>query len=234
MVFFANGLAQTDTNFNGWTIYNGDHPISAKWGVHLEGQWRRHDSFLKWQQLLLRPGINYQMNSVLQLTLGYGFIKTHRYGDFPSQFPFPEHRLYEQAVFRHGAGSMRFSHRLRLEQRYIGVKQEQADGQAQQIGWRYQNRFRYSVKATIPLKRQSDWFWALYNEIKFNFGENKGPRAFDQNRAYAAIGRRLDRHNTLEVGYLNQYLAQRNGRIFENNHTLQLTWFCVVPFRKDR
>jgi len=36
-------------NFHGWWNYFGDHPIGgSKWGVHLEGQWRRHDVAARW------------------------------------------------------------------------------------------------------------------------------------------------------------------------------------------
>ena len=51
-----------DHNAHGWFNYFGDHPISdSKWGLHLEGQYRRHNVITQWQQLLLRPGVNYQL-----------------------------------------------------------------------------------------------------------------------------------------------------------------------------
>ena len=85
----------TDNNANGWYMYFGDHPIAkSKWGLHLEGQWRRADLGLKWQQLLLRPAVNYQLHKKVALTGGYGFIQTHGYGDFPLPATAPEHRFF--------------------------------------------------------------------------------------------------------------------------------------------
>jgi len=41
-----------------WFNYFGNQAISKHWGLHLEGQFRRDDFGAKWQQLLLRPGVN--------------------------------------------------------------------------------------------------------------------------------------------------------------------------------
>ena len=61
--------AATDDNANAWFMYFGDHPIaSSKWGIHLEGQWRRTDLGLQWQQYLLRPAVNYQLTKNVMLT----------------------------------------------------------------------------------------------------------------------------------------------------------------------
>ena len=104
------------------------------------------------------------------------------------------------------------------------------DTQGDPLGWRYQNRFRYMGKATVPVKGK--WFAAFYNEIFFNIAPNKGPRTFDENRAYAALGRRVGRSNSFEIGYLYQLVAQRNGVVNEHNHTLQFAWFSRTPFAR--
>ncbi|MEO7653352.1 MAG: DUF2490 domain-containing protein, partial [Bryobacteraceae bacterium] len=92
-----------DHNNHGWYMYFGDHQVRGKWGAHLEGQWRRHDVVTRWQQLLLRPGVNYQVSKSTLLTLGYAYVKTHRYGGFPANHPFPEHRVYQQVWIKHKA-----------------------------------------------------------------------------------------------------------------------------------
>ena len=57
-------------------------------GIHLDGQWRRHNQITRGQQLLLPPAIDYE------ITAGYAFIATYRYGGLPVAFPFAEHRIY--------------------------------------------------------------------------------------------------------------------------------------------
>src|SRR3954453_10889501 len=116
----APSIAQTDSNFHGWLMYFGDHPVSDRWGVHLEAQFRRTNGGLAPQQLLLRPALNFSVNSHLMLTGGYGYVRTSRYGDFPAPAAFPENRFFEQGLIRHKLGKVGIQHRLRLEQRLIG------------------------------------------------------------------------------------------------------------------
>lgn len=211
-------------------MYFGDHPLAAKskWGLHLEGQWRRHDVVTRWQQLLLRPGVNYEVSKNLVLTAGYGYITTHRYGDYPTAVPFPEHRIFQQALVKQPIGKWALSHRYRLEQRFLGEKRALAGGAREFVRWRHENRFRYMFRIMHPIK--GPWSVALYDEFFLNFGRNVASNVFDQNRAYAALAHSLGKSSRLEVGYLNQIVQQRNGRIFENNHTLQVAIYSTLPF----
>ena len=225
--------AATDNNANVWFMYFGDHPFSktSKWGLHLEGQWRRADAGLKWQQLLLRPAVNYQLNKKVALTGGYGFIQSHGYGDFPSPATAPEHRFFEQVSITQRFKKLDFQNRLRFEQRNLGVMAKQSNGEFDRIGWRYENRFRYMLRTNVPLKvGGGKYYVGLYDEILFNYGKNVAKNVFDQNRAYAALDRNLGHETKLEVGYLEQTVQHRDGLVFEHNHTLQIAIYSKLPF----
>jgi Protein of unknown function (DUF2490) len=228
------GLAQdrvSTTNAHAWFNYFGDHPLSNRWELHLEGQWRRHDLGLQWQQLLLRPGVNYEVNENLILTAGYAFVDTFQYGDYPTAYRFPEHRLFEQILLKHKAGSVDIQHRYRLEQRYLG---ERSDPAIERIdGWRYENRFRYLMRANIPITSNKKHYLGIYDEFFINFGRNVAANIFDQNRAYVALGLPIARGTKLEIGYMLQTIQQRNGRIFEYNNTLMVSLFSNLPFFKN-
>ncbi|MFL6463453.1 MAG: DUF2490 domain-containing protein [Bryobacteraceae bacterium] len=229
----ASAQTVQDTNAHAWFMYFGDHPVSDKWGIHLEGQARRANTGLTWQQLLLRPGVNYQLNPNLMLTAGYAYVRSWPYGDYPAKAPFPEHRFFEQALIRHKIKQIPIQHRLRLEQRLIATVPAP---QAEVEGWQTRNRFRYMLRGDIPLPMkingQKRFGIALYDEFFVQFGANRGIRYLDQNRAYGALTYKLTKSNRLEFGYLHQYIPQRNGLIVEHNHTLQFAWFSVTPFRK--
>ncbi len=231
-----SGQRVSDSNLNGWFMYFGDHPISPKWGVHLEGQWRRNDVINRWQQLLLRPAINLEVNPNLVLTGGYAYVKSYPYGDFPARDSFPEQRIFQQLLLKHRLGRVDVQHRYRLEQRFIGQVLRSAIGSPAVDSWRYQNRFRYFVKAAVPLSdsKESQWYLGFYDEVFLHFAPNSGASVFDQNRAYAALGRKLSRTERIEVGYMNQTLIHRSGRVQETNHTLQVSFFSVAPFRFAR
>jgi hypothetical protein len=225
-------------NYNGWYMYFGDHPVrDGPWGVHLEGQWRRHDAITKGQQLLLRPGVNYEVSENLLLSAGYAFVDTFRYGEFPVSERFPEHRVFQQALLRHSVGRAGLSHRYRLEQRFLGEVSRDQAGERQVDRWRHENRFRYMFRVAVPLQgdriETGKWYLALYDEVFVNFGKNVAANLFDQNRAYAALGYAAFRASRIELGYLNQLVQQRNGRILEVNHTVQVGWFSTLSFGGD-
>lgn len=88
-------------------------------------------------------------------------------------------------------------------------------------------------RVVFPIKGK--WSVALYDEIFVNFGKNVAANTFDQNRAYAALVYTLPKKSRLEIGFMEQSLQQRNGRVIENNHTLMVSIFSAMPFgnRKD-
>jgi hypothetical protein len=224
-------FADSEHNPNAWFMYFGDHPVAgSRWGVHLEGQWRRTDLGGAWQQLLLRPGVNYQISKSTSVTFGYGFIETHPYGDRPALANFPEHRIFEQLAYTRKVGKLDLTSRFRLEQRNIGTLAPKPGGGFHTTDYRYENRVRYMARTTIPFSSGSKNFVALYDEILFNFGKNVDRNVFDQNRAYIAYGRKLGRETNLEIGFLEQTVQRRGGTYFEHNHTLQVAIYSRLPF----
>ena len=153
-----------DPNLHAWVVYAGDHAIAGRWGLHLEGQWRRHDAGVRPQQLLLRPAVNYQLSRDVALSAGYAYVTTHRYGEYPVQAAFPEHRGYQQATGQHRAGRLELLHRARAEQRWLRQRSLSPDGNRLDRTWRYQNRFRYMLRLVVPLKT-APWYFAASNEL---------------------------------------------------------------------
>jgi hypothetical protein len=220
-----------DSNGNLWTNYVGDHQIgSGPWGIHLEAQMRRADMGDHWQQLLLRPGVNYTISPTLSLSAGYAFVDTYRYGDFPAVATFPEHRLWEQVTWTHKGASLEWIHRFRLEQRRIGEMGLGDDGDYEVKNFRFENRFRYMLRTSIPLTSSGRTYLALWDEVFFNFGSNVSRNYFDQNRAFVGLGYKVTPTNRLEAGFLEQTLQRRGGNIWENNHTLAIWWLSKTPF----
>lgn len=235
----AGAHAQSDnrsntSNTNAWLMYFGNHKVSDRWGIHAEVQWRRHDLLSADQQLLLRTGVDYYTRGNNRLTAGYGFIRTHPYGEFGAPGDFPEHRIWQQFLTSQSIGRVSLSHRYRLEQRFIGNANS-----GSMEGGRYENRMRYMAKITVPIG--NDWekpmFFAVYDEVMLNFGKDVGYNLFDQNRVYGAFGFTITQQIKLEAGYLYQLVQLRSldstsrNRI-ENNHTLQIGVFSTLPLMK--
>lgn len=222
-----------DSNSHLWLNYVGDHPLGdGPWGVHLEAQVRRADFGGSWQQLLIRPAINYTISPAWSVSLGYAYVNTYRYGEFPALDSFPEHRIWQQASYTHKALRLEWQHRFRLEQRFIGELGADGRGGFEVENFRYENRFRYMLRTTIPLTADEKTYLALWDEVFFNFGSNVSGNHFDQNRAFIGIGRKLSDTSRLEVGWLEQTLQRRGGTIWEDNHTLAVWLTSKWPFGK--
>jgi hypothetical protein len=234
--FFISAQKEIVSQQNAWVMYTGNHQLSNKWGVHTEYQWRRSDGFSQWQQSLLRIGVDYYAKSSLQLTAGYGWIKSFPYGQQPIPKAFNEHRIWEQAIIKSPIGRVDIQHRYRLEQRFLEDWMSDASNTNWTMnGYNVRQRLRYRLFAAVPLSRK-EWsdntlFLALYDEPFLGFGKGIGKNILDQNRLYFALGWRFNKDLNVQIGYLNQYIVKSDGVKAERNHTLQIGLTYNVDFR---
>ncbi|MFI5203046.1 MAG: DUF2490 domain-containing protein [Flavobacteriales bacterium] len=228
---------QYTTNLNGWYMYVGDHKFSNHWGVHLEAQFRRNEVITNPQQLLLRTGLNFHFNPQVFVTLGYCFVETYPYGEFPVKSTFPEHRLWQQLQFKNTHGSLEWISRFRMEERFSNLPVLTTDTTYQPGDAVYTNRFRLLNRFSVPFNgkiiEDKSFYISVYDEIFIGFGKNVGLNLIDQNRAYMAIGYKIPGVGRLEIGYLNQLVVKSDGIKIENNHTLQLGLSSVISFKKE-
>ncbi len=184
-----------------WLMYFGTHRISDPFSIHTEVQYRTYEFGSNFNQLLLRTGLNYHFADNAMATLGYGNIPSDgTFLDPEGEKNSKEHRIYEQLAFKNSLGKVDFSHRYRLEQRFLesatGVKDTQ-------------HRMRYLLRLTYPLNAQ--WFLTAYDEIFINLQEP----LFGQNRLYAALGYKVNSSISLEMGYLKNHFTGANFDRFQ-------------------
>ena len=213
----------TADNHNLWLNYVGDHPIAGPWGIHLEMQNRRSDWGGDWQQILVRPGVNFDYSPTLRFSAGYAYVETFSNGEYPAAADFPENRAWEQVLQKFKWLGLDCQQRLRLEQRWIGEMGKDASGEDYELkDWRSENRIRYMLRTEIPLTDDHKSYVALWDEVFFNFGGNVVGNHFDQNRAFLGLGRKLTDTTRLEVGYMEQTIQRRGGEIQDNDHTISV------------
>lgn len=238
LTFTQSRIHQTGNNTNVWITYNGDHKISEKWGLHFDGHIRRNQFLRKPQQLLLRPGINYHLNSNITLGVGYAYVYTSAYGIFPSPTAFPENRFWEQVQIKTQFQKTEWISRLRLEQRFVNSPVKNALGVYKPGNAVYTHRFRLLNRLSIPLKGKiispGSTYFTIMDELMINAGKNIGLNIFDQNRAYLAIGYFSPTLGKIELGYMLQRIIKADGIRIENNNTLQLTLNSTAAFFKKK
>lgn len=229
--YFIPAISQntriSDPNTIGWFTNTTTLAFSKSFSGHFEFQWRRDKLVKTWQQGVYRFGINYVVNPKLTLRVGYGFIETFNYGDYPIQAAgktFPEHRMYQLASLNDQNGRFEMTHRFILEQRWTGRFTNPAFKYADD--YVFTNRFRYMfrIQTAIGKKTIADKtpYLALYDEILLGFGKNVNENVYDQNRLGALLGYRFNKTFRIEGGFMQQLLQlgrEINGRnVFQYNN----------------
>lgn len=227
----------------GWYNYFGTFMVSKKMSLHTEYQWRRSDIISKWQQSLLRVGINYHVNPRLLFRIGYGWIETYPYGEIPLNSlgrDFTEHRLFQMIQLTHKEGIVDISHRWMLEQRFVGRYSTASVSKEDEFPLLH--RFRYMLRLQAPLKgkelKDKSLYVAAYDEVFIGFGKNVNANVFDQNRIGLLLGYRYNKNFRIEAGYLNQHLQfgrQIGGKnVFQDNHGIIINANLGLHLRKKK
>ncbi len=236
----AQNTRLNDENNVGWYAFFGTWKLNSKFDLHTEYQWRRDQTISTWQQSLLRLGVNYNHSPTVTFHLGYGWIETFRYGDYPtvpSGGIVPEHRLYQMVLLRNPAKPFGIVHRFMLEQRFVGRLAPENVEEVEE--WVYTHRFRYRIRLDLPLKgatlEDKELYAAAFNEILIGFGKNVNENVFDQNRLAFLLGYRFSPAVRLEAGYMNQILQQgrevNNQSVFQHNHALLINLFANINLK---
>jgi len=222
-----NAFAQRLSTYNdiGWYNVFGTINVSKHISIIPEFQWRRNNIITDWQQLLARAGVQYHFNKGGTAAILYCFTMSYPIGDYPwGPYPFPEHRITEQVGFTGSTGIFNFSHRLRLEQRWLGqINQKAESGKVE--SWMYLNRVRYQLRTEVALNRpkieDKTFYLAAFDEIFIGFGKNVNQNVFDQNRLGLLGGYRFNKNLRMEAGYLNQIVQQpapvNNQQVYQYN-----------------
>jgi len=226
----------SEKNNIGWFAYTGTFQLSDKIGIHTEYQWRRDNYVENWQQGLLRVGVNYKLRPEIDLRIGYAWAETYPYGEYPINGfgkDFTEHRAYEMVTFKNKYTSVDISHRLMLEQRWVGRYSDAS--MTSEDSFIFTNRLRYMFRMQFPIAKNG-LYLAVYDEIFCGFGENIGENIFDQNRFGALIGMPLTKNFRLEGGYLNQIVQlgrEIDGKnVFHNNNGFIVSGIFNFDLRK--
>lgn len=219
--FFALGQNDRiqDHNTIAWGQLFTTIKLNKNWDVLAEYQWRRTEGVKYWQQSLLRSALQYNINPHLSAAVGYGWIETFPYGDYPiaANGTFPEHRIHEQLQLKSAFDKLVLSQRLRIEQRWIGRRAPVEERDIED--WVFSHRFRYLLRLQHPIVQAEGFtlYTAAADEVFVSAGKNVGANTFDQNRLMLIVGSKLHKNVALEAGYIKQTVFQ--GRRV-NNHTI--------------
>ncbi len=197
-----------------WGMLFTTNQISEKLSIHAEAQYRTYEFGTNFNQLLLRTALNYHISENAMASFGYGYITTDTaFEEFDGEKNVTENRLYEQFVLKSSLGNFKFSHRYRLEQRFINRPFGENTTE---------HRARYFLRVTYPLN--DTWFLTAYDEIFINLQND----FFGQNRLYGAVGYNFNKNVSTQVGYL------KNDFSVDTYDRFQVALFIKTDLRKKK
>jgi hypothetical protein len=198
---FAQAQNDGQQDLGSWAMLFTKNKISEKMSIHAEAQYRNYEFGSNFNQLLLRTALNYDISDKAMASFGYGYITTDGTFEEPEgEENTIENRIYQQLVLRNNIGKLKFSHRYRLEQRFINRPITGNDTE---------HRARYFLRLTYPLSKR--FYLTAYDEVFINL---QAP-TFGQNRLYGALGVNLNANMRFETGFLKNHIGNRNFERFQ-------------------
>ena len=231
--FSAFSQAEKEVNEQAqfWTSINSTWRFSDHWGVMGDFHIRR-TNFLKDPNFyFVRAGGVYWFNDKMSLA-GGGAALWYAVEDETEGFNYAlEKRIYQQLLWRSVNGRARFLQRIRNEQRWHQVLND--DGSVDRV--RFSNRVRLLFSASIRIFEDAKKpRLVLSDEILFHFGNEIVYNTFDQNRFFVGINHRLNKNLSFDFGYMAVYQQKYNGYQYDLNHTLRLFFYLSPDLRKKK
>jgi hypothetical protein len=221
LIFFTKSFGQEthgDPEF--WFLMLNHYKIDDQWAVGNELHIRRTAFMSDQKQFILRPFVNFKPGESVVYSVGYSYIKTQPYGEYPLPDALPEHNFWEQVTVNQSLGKTTLSHRYRMEHRYQGnLIERPPSGNVEVDGYNFSNRFRYRLTLRKPIN--DDYFIHIFDELWVSADRNFKQAAYNQNWIYLGMGRNVGNGN-IQLAYLHQHAS--SGGIVERHPTLQLTF----------
>ena len=176
-------------------------------------------------QLYIQPSIIYKFSPNVNTSFSYTYQRNNPLTDDYSN----EHRIWEQIIFGHNVQKLRFTHRIRFEQRFIeNVKTGE---------YPLATRLRYQFGTNFPLQGKTldkgEFYFNTYNEFYFSLTGIKNA-TYSENWSYAGIGYNFGVMGRLEIGYLLQFAVRNTAQDVRIFNLLQTTWITNFNFLQKK
>lgn len=162
--------------------------------------------------------LSYKISSKSSVTGSYVYQRANVvYDNFVN-----ENRFYLQAKFKHSVGKLALTHRIRFDGRFIH------DRSLNQTPFTHRVRYLIGVERFIS----TNIYLTAYEEAFFNTFENPVV-IYAENWTYAAVGRKLNKKNKVELGLLYITWNVANKSWF-NQYYMQASWISHIDLRKTK
>lgn len=238
MIFYKGYSQEISNNTNLWLHYSGKNKFSEKLSVTLEASLRFADGFSEKQQWFIRPSVDYQFSKSFTASVGYTYYDTYVYGEIPmNKITIPEHHVWIQGTFNHNLSDFKFTHRLRDENRFVGIVAANNQGDLEISNFEYRNRLRYMFLVNHPLIKKDDktkLFALAGDEVFVNVGVKDAKTVVQQNRIIAGFGYNFNSNHQVQLSYIHQNIWNLKNTIVENNPTVRISYITNFDWFKKK
>ncbi len=232
------GYAQQKVSHNNnvWLHYVGKNNLTEKLSFTLEATMRYTDGINQKQQYFVRPSVDYAFTKAFQGSVGFTHYNTYVYGNPAiNKIDSPENHVWIQGVYKHKINAAKFMHRLRDENRFVGIATLNSDSNYEVSRYDYRNRVRYMMICSYPIyKTKNDQTLSLLagDEVFLNMGSNAGKTLLNQNRIIGGVGFEFNKNHQIQLSYIHQNIWNFPNTIHESNPTVRITYLTQFDWYK--
>ena len=224
---------QTEHLQQTWLGYFNQTRFSNKWGVWGDFHLRTKEDFISdFSQSIIRVGLTYYLRDDTKFTAGYAYV-SHYPADNHKNVTMPEHRPWQQLQWHTRGAKLRLMQWIRLEERF---RRKILNDDELAHGYNFNFRARYNILAQFPLSKKSfhpkTLSFIVNDELHVNFGKQVVYNYFDQNRFFTGFAYHVNKHDNLQVGYMNVFQQLASGNKYRSNHVARIFYFHNLDLRK--
>lgn len=223
-------------NTNIWMHYVGKNMLSSKLSFTLEATMRYANGFNEKQQWFVRPSVDYQFTKRINASVGFTHYDTYVYGDVPmNKVTTPEEHIWLQGMFVYTTDNFKFTHRLRDENRWVGLATKDVNGNYSITDYAYRNRLRYMYLINYSITKKDDkpkLFASIGDEVFMNIGVKDVKTFVQQNRVIAGLGYNFNANHLVQLNYIHQHIWNLGNTILESNPTIRISYITNFDWYK--
>lgn len=205
MIFGNEAVKSND--LGSWSLINIRYNFDNKLSLFSEAQLRSLKYYDHFHYYEYKGGFEYKLKNNFKIALAAGSYQTYAEGgDFILPKRNDEFRLWPQFTLSENIGKFKVEHRYRVELRFTSAG--------------YRNRFRQRLGVSYPLTERI--LMNVSNELFFTDNEPY----FERNRFIIASNFKINKQNTIQVGYINQFdykINDETGKAF-----FQIGWYFEI------
>ena len=231
------GQIKQTTNINRlWFGFFNQTRFSDKWGIWADAHLRTEKNFVEDLSLaFIRVGVTRYFGDHTKLTAGYAFVNEFPAENHPT-FSRYEHRPWQQLQWHTNYGKKKMMQWIRTEQRFR--RKILSDSSDFAPGYNFNHRIRYNIYYDVPFNKEgvvpNSFSWVFNNEIHINLGKEIVNNYFDQNRFFTGIKYQINKHDNLQLGYMNLFQQLPAGNKYRDFHVIRLFYFQNLDLRKKK